>query len=178
MKKLLCLLSIVTAFSGLHAATDDPSTPTYVSFLNGVAWGPSYWQQVRATCYPNGGKSKTGTKVQYASPQQVGTAAIPSWIAAGSLIRIWSKNTNLVYIAADTGSAVNSRKAAKKTKDPVLKKEYVIDFCAPKEGWSERMNVEIFPYAYKTPFKDLKPDEKKWIIQFAQKLIGKGHKPK
>ena len=146
-----------------------------ITFWNSAVWGNPYWKRVRATCYPAGGKSAMGVRVQYALFNQVGTAAIPDWIPPGSIIRIWSRNGIFVYVAADTGPDVSSRRAAKRSaKNAEQKKDWVIDFCAPKESWSERIYVEIIPYCYHRPFGKLSPEEKRLLLGFGHLAKGAG----
>lgn len=150
--------------------------------------GPTYWSApekrlVRATVYNKSsnagsgsamGKSDEKIGLRYATEKEAGTLAVPDWLPRGSMVKIHTEKGVLSYIAADEGSGVERREAAKESgKTHEQKAAPVLDFCAVEQLWPDFIIVEIYYYAGKVPFSDLTIDEQKTLFAYAMDYVTK-----
>ena len=167
-------LALAMAFmiaTPLCNAVESPESAV-PAFLGEKIWTSPGWLKVRATCYAASGKCASGIKTRYATDHVVGTASVPYWVPKGSLIRLWTANGHRVYLAADEGSAVESRKAARKGgKDTDARMLPVIDFCAPRQHWPDQVEIEIFDYVGSVPFEKLNQEQKEQLMLYARRFI-------
>ncbi|MDB6171555.1 MAG: hypothetical protein JWL59_866 [Chthoniobacteraceae bacterium] len=149
--------------------------------------GETFWSApekrlVRATVYKKGkgdsdsknGKSDEKIGLRYATNQEAGTLAIPQWLPRGSMVKIHTEHGVLSYIAADEGSDIETREAARdggKTEEQ--KAAPVLDFCAAEQLWPDFVIVEIYYYAGKVAFSDLSSENQKTLFAYAMEYVTK-----
>lgn len=152
--------------------------------LGKTFWSPPEKRLVRATIYKKGkdatdsasakGQSDGKLGLRYASPKEAGTLAVPDWLPRGSMVKIHTEKGVLSYIAADEGSAVERRAAAKESgKTKEQKAAPVLDFCAADQAWPDYVIVEIYYYAGKVPFTELSPEAQKTLFAYAMEYVTK-----
>jgi len=180
LSPLLCCMWSLTALPPCRLQAENAKPDVYVPALYDNVWKENpRTEQVRGTCYHESKKTATpGVPAEYATMHTVGSAAVPKCVTKGSMLVMRAKDNakgkSYVYIAYDWGKDVEKGKAAKKSaKSEKQREEIVIDFCAPKESWPERVDVQIFEYAYPIPFEKLKPEEREKIIEHAKRQIAK-----
>ena len=185
MKKSLLLIFATLLIAGAifaYIGKGKSGKPT-------VEAGHKYWSApekrlVRATIYQKGeaasdsyskrGKSDGKLGLRYATAKEAGTLAVPNWLPRGSMVKIHTERGVLAYIAADEGSDVESRKAAResgKTKEQTAAP--VLDFCASEQLWPDYIIVEIYQYAGKVPFDKLSIKDQKALFAYAMKYVTK-----
>src|SRR5687768_15420928 len=91
--------------------------------LGNTFWSPPEKRLVRATIYKKGkgasdsnsekGKSDEKIGLRYATAKEAGTLSVPQWLPRGSMVKIHTERGVLCYIAADEGTDVETREAAK-----------------------------------------------------------------
>ena len=161
-----------------------PELEKLVAKLGSAFWSPPEKRLVRATVYGKGkagddpqsrkGKSDEHIGLLYACKETAGTLAVPQWLPRGSMVKIHTQDGVLSFIAADEGSGVESRAAAKgagKTEEE--KAASVLDFCAAKQLWPDFVIVEIYYYAGKIPFGELTMEEQKILFSYAMEYVTK-----
>jgi hypothetical protein len=147
-------------------------------------WSPPEKRLVRATIYKKGkgasdshsakGKSDEKIGLRYATAKEAGTLAVPDWLVRGSMIKIHTEHGVFSYIAADEGTDVEAREAAKESgKTEEQKAAPVLDFCAAERLWPDFVIVEIYYYAGKVPFSDLSLEEQKTLFAYAMEYVSK-----
>lgn len=167
-------MAVLIGFTGCASQASAVEKPEEAapSFLGEKPWTSPTKLKVRATAYKLDGKTAAGVRPRYASDKIVGSAAVPSWIPKGSLIRTKTSAGSRVYLALDHGKAVELRSAAKKSgKNAAQKRAPVIDFCAPHQAWKDQAEVEIFQYVGTTPFEKLSDQQKEATIKYASRYI-------
>ncbi len=175
---------------GLGAEQDAAAEPNQAALekltarIGKIFWSPPEKRLVRATAYQKGkgasdsdsaqGKGDEKCALRYASANEAGTLAVPDWLPRGSMVKIHTENGVLSYIAADAGSGVEARTAAKESgKTKEQRAAPVLDFCASKQLWPDYVIVEIYYYAGKVPFGDLTLDEQKTLFAYAMEYVSK-----
>lgn len=185
MKTSLLLLLVTFLATGVHAADADKEWLNALTAKIGrVFWSAPEKRLVRATTYQKGkegsgtesrqGKGDEKIALRYASAKEAGTLAVPDWLPRGSMVKIFTDEGVFCYIAADEGSSVESRKAAKESgKTREQKAAAVLDFCADKQRWPDFVIVEIYYYAGKVPFGDLTVEDQKALFAYAIEYVSK-----
>jgi hypothetical protein len=179
---LLILFSLLSARAFAGEEKDVLSKLT--AKLGHTFWSAPEKRLVRATIYQKGkegsgadskkGKSDEKIGLRYATAKEAGTLAVPDWLPRGSMVKIHTDQGAFCYIAADEGSAVESRKAAKdsgKTKEQVGAP--VLDFCAEKQLWPDFIIVEIYYYSGKVAFNELTLEEQRTLFSYAMEYVSK-----
>ena len=174
---LFLILSVLLSFSATAIAgeTDKDALDKLIAKIGNTFWSPPEKWLVRATTYQKGkegsgadskkGMSDEKVGLRYATAKEAGTLAVPDWLPRGSMVKIYTEEGVYCYIAADEGSAVESRKAAKSSgKTEEQKAAPVLDFCADKQLWPDFVIVEIYCYAGKAPFNELTLEEQKTLF--------------
>lgn len=171
--------------TGVHGADVDKEWLNALTAKIGKTfWSAPEKRLVRATTYQKGkegsgvesrqGKSDEKIALRYATAKEAGTLAVPDWLPRGSMVKIYTEEGVFCYIAADEGSGVESRKAAKvsgKTREQ--KAAAVLDFCADKQRWPDFVIIEIYYYAGKVPFGDLTLEDQKALFAYAMEYVSK-----
>lgn len=184
MKTVFFLTFSVLLSAGISADVDKSALTKLTSKLGHVFWSAPEKRLVRATTYKKGKgavgsnsqRSKSDEKIglRYATAKEAGTLAAPDWLPRGSMVKIHTERGAFCYIAADEGSSVESRKAAKvsgKTKEQ--RAAPVLDFCAGEQLWPDFIIVEIYYYAGKIPFNKLTLEDQKALFAYAMEYISK-----
>ena len=184
MKTVFFLILSALLSSGLAAELDKDALAKLTAKLGHTFWSAPDKRLVRATTYKKGQdavgsdsrQSKSDEKIglRYATAKEAGTLAVPDWLPRGSMVKIHTEQGAFCYIAADEGSAVESRKAAKasgKTKEQTGAP--VLDFCAGEQLWPDFIIVEIYYYAGKVPFNELTLEDQKALFAYAMEYISK-----
>ena len=185
MKKLF-LLILCTLLSDrvLSAEPDKDALTKLTAKLGHTFWSPPEKRLVRATTYKKGKEgsgsdskqSKSDDKIglRYATAKEAGTLAVPKWLPRGSMVKIHTEQGAYCYIAADEGSAVESREAAKDSgKTEEQKAAPVLDFCAGEQLWPDFIIVEIYYYAGKVPFGELAREDQTALFAYAMEYVSK-----
>jgi hypothetical protein len=149
--------------------------------------GDTFWsgpdkRLVRATTYKKGAKgadsdsqqAKSNEKIglRYATAKEAGTLSVPDWLPRGSMVKIQTEHGVYAYIAADEGTGVESREAARESgKTDEQKNAPVLDFCAPEQLWPDFIIVEIYYYAGKVDFTKLTIEEQKLLFAYAMEYV-------
>jgi hypothetical protein len=180
----LLVFSTLLSAGGISAEADKDALGKLTAKLGHTFWSAPDKRLVRATTYKKGKKavgsdskqSKSNQKIglRYATAKEAGTLAVPDWLPRGSMVKIHTEQGAFCYIAADEGSAVESRAAAKvsgKTKEQ--RAAPVLDFCADKQLWPDFIIVEIYYYAGKVPFNELTLEDQKALFAYAMEYISK-----
>jgi len=90
------------------------------------------------------------------------------------MVKIFTEEGVFCYVAADEGSGVESRKAARESgKTGEQRAAAVLDFCAEKQRWPDFIIVEIYYYAGKVPFGDLAIEDQKALFAYAMEYVSK-----
>lgn len=184
MKIAFFLILSALLSSGICAEVDKDALSKLTAKLGHTFWSAPDKRLVRATTYKKGKdavgsdsqQSKSDEKIglRYATAKEAGTLAVPDWLPRGSMVKIHTEQGAFCYIAADDGSAVESRKAAKesgKTKEQSAAP--VLDFCAGEQLWPDFIIVEIYYYAGKIPFNELTLEDQKVLFAYAMEYISK-----
>lgn len=178
---------IVLAFlcaGAISAEVDKDALSKLTAKLGHTFWSAPDKRLVRATTYKKGNESagvdaaqnKSNEKIalRYATAKEAGTLAVPDWLPRGSMVKIHTEQGAFCYIAADEGSAVESRKAATESgKTREQRAAPVLDFCAGEQLWPDFIIVEIYYYAGKVPFTDLTLEDQKTLFAYAMLYISK-----
>jgi hypothetical protein len=184
MKPWLVLLLLCT-FPGIGAGEDGKeSLGKLTAKLGDKFWSPPEKRLVRATIYKKGkggddfyskqGKSDEKIGLRYATAKEAGTLAVPQWLPRGSMVKIHTEQGAYSYIAADEGSGVERRDAAKDSgKTEEQKAAPVLDFCAESQLWPDFVIVEIYYYAGKVPFSELEHEDQKALFAYAMEYVSK-----
>jgi len=148
-------------------------------------WSAPKKHFVRATIYKMGPaaadgnskarKSNEKVRLHYATAQEVGTVAAPYWVPRGSLVKLQTKQGDLLFIAADVGGSVERRRASKnlgKTKQQ--RAAPVMDFCAKKQVWPDFTNVDVYYYAGRVPFTELRTEDQGRLFAYAKMYFPNG----
>lgn len=184
--KMLSLIALF-AFSGTavrSAEQEDDTLGKLSSRIGKVFWSPPEKRLVRATIYKKGkqasdslsakGKSDEPIGLRYATEKEAGTLAVPRWLPRGSMVKIHTEQGVHSYVAADEGSGVETRVAAKESgKTREQKAAPVLDFCAEEQRWPDFVIVEIYYYAGKVPFSELSLAEQKALFAYAMGYVTK-----
>jgi hypothetical protein len=186
MKAVSLALITATLLSArsISAEVDKDALGKLTAKLGNTFWSAPDKRLVRATTYKKGkdavgsdsrqGKSNEKIGLRYATAKEAGTLAVPDWLPRGSMVKIHTEQGAFCYIAADEGSGVESRKAAKasgKTKEQ--RAAPVLDFCAGEQLWPDFIIVEIYYYAGKIPFNKLTLEDQKALFAYAMEYISK-----
>lgn len=183
----ILLLLVAATLLGAGAAVADPDKEALAKLTSRVGekfWSPPDKRLVRATIYKKGkdaedpgsgsGQSSGKIALRYATAKEAGTLAVPQWLPRGSMIKIHTRQGVYSYIAADEGSGVEKRAAAKAAgKTEEEKAAPVLDFCAAEQLWPDFVIVEIYYYAGKAPFADLSAEEQKTLFAYAMEYVSK-----
>lgn len=178
------ILSAFLSAGGVSAEVDKDALGKLTARIGHTFWSAPDKRLVRATTYKKGNdaagvdsqqnRSNEKIALRYASAKEAGTLAVPDWLPRGSMVKIHTEQGAFCYIAADEGSAVESRKAAKESgKTKEQRAAPVLDFCAEKQLWPDFIIVEIYYYAGKVPFTDLTLEEQKTLFAYAMLYISK-----
>lgn len=181
---LFLLLSAFLSVGGISAQVDKEALSKLTAKLGHTFWSAPEKRLVRATTYKKGKdavgadsqQSKSDEKIglRYATAKEAGTLAVPDWLPRGSMVKIHTEEGAFCYIAADEGSAVESRAAAKESgKTKEQRAAPVLDFCAGEQLWPDFIIVEIYYYAGKIPFNELTLDDQKALFAYAMEYISK-----
>jgi hypothetical protein len=184
MKAVFSLVLSVLLSSGISAEVDKDALSKLTAKLGHTFWSAPDKRLVRATTYKKGGdavdsssqQSKSDEKIglRYATAKEAGTLAVPDWLPRGSMVKIHTEQGAFCYIAADEGSAVESRKSAKESgKTREQTGAPVLDFCAGEQQWPDFIIVEIYYYAGKVPFTELTLEDQKTLFAYAMEYISK-----
>jgi len=184
MKLRFVLMMIALCAPSAFAETPKENLEKLVARVGKAFWSAPEKRLVRATTYrkdktaadANSANAKSDEKIGllYATKARAGTLAVPDWLPRGSMVKIYTDDGVLAYIAADEGSGVESRAAAKdlgKTKEQ--RASAVLDFCADKQPWPDFTIVEIYYYAGKVPFTELSLEEQKILFSYAAEYVAK-----
>lgn len=184
--KIVCFLILLAFMSagGISAEIDKVALAKLTAKIGHTFWSAPDKRLVRATTYqkgnaaagPDAPQNKSNEKIalRYASAKEAGTLAVPDWLPRGSMVKIHTEQGAFCYIAADEGSAVESRKAAKESgKTTEQRAAPVLDFCAGEQTWPDFIIVEIYYYAGKVPFTDLTLEDQKTLFAYAMFYISK-----
>jgi hypothetical protein len=184
--KTLPLFIFATLLSAgpLCAQVDKATLATLTTQLGDIFWSPPEKRLVRATIYkkgkgaddPGSGKGKSDEKcgLRYATAKEAGTLAVPQWLPRGSMVKIHTEKGVFSYIAADEGTDVEKREAARESgKTEEQKAAPVLDFCAPEQLWPDFVIVEIYYYAGKVPFSELSLESQKALFAYAMEYVTK-----
>jgi hypothetical protein len=99
---------------------------------------------------------------------------VPHWLARGSMVKIHTEKGVFSYIAADEGTNVEKREAARESgKTEEQKAAPVLDFCASEQLWPDFVIIEIYYYAGKVPFSDLSLECQKALFSYAMEYVTK-----
>jgi hypothetical protein len=181
---LFLMISALLNLGGMSAEVDKDALRKLTAKLGHTFWSAPDKRLVRATTYKKGkngagSDSQRGEKnekigLRYATAKEAGTLAVPDWLPRGSMVKIHTEQDAFCYIAADEGSGVESRKAARTSgKTREQRGAPVLDFCADKQSWPDFIIVEIYYYAGKTPFNDLTLEDQKALFAYAMEYISK-----
>jgi len=185
MKTILIIILSVIVNAGVSAAEPDKEALTRLTDkLGHTFWSAPEKRLVRATTYKKGKdavgsdsqQSKSDEKIglRYATAKEAGTLAVPDWLPRGSMVKIFTEHGVFCYIAADEGSAVESRKAAKDSgKTNEQTGAPVLDFCAGEQLWPDFTIVEIYYYAGKIPFNELTLEDQITLFAYAMEYVSK-----
>ena len=185
MKTLfLAILSTILSAGGIAAEADKDALSKLTAQLGHTFWSPPDKRLVRATTYKKGkdavgsdsqqGKSNEKIGLRYATAKEAGTLAVPDWLPRGSMVKIHTEQGAFCYIAADEGSGVESRKAAKESgKTKEQRAAPVLDFCADKQLWPDFIIVEIYYYAGKVSFNKLTLEGQRALFAYAMEYVSK-----
>lgn len=179
---LLILSTVLSAGAIAGEATDALDKLT--ARIGNTFWSSPEKRLVRATTYQKGregsgpdsrkGKSDEKIGLRYATANEAGTLAVPDWLPRGSMVKIYTDQGVFCYIAADEGSGVESREAAKVSgKTAEQRAAPVLDFCAEKQTWPDFIIVEIYYYAGKVAFDELAIEEQKTLFAYAMEYVSK-----
>ena len=183
--KLIVAAAVLAILGQWSTAEVPPGELQILAARLGTAfWSPPEKRLVRATTYAKGknsddpqskkGKSDEKIGLLYASKDSAGTLAVPDWLPRGSMVKIHTTGGVLSFIAADEGSCVHTREAAKTSgKTEEEKAAAVLDFCASKQLWPDFVIVEIYYYAGKIPFSELSAEEQKILFSYAMEYVTK-----
>ncbi len=149
------MLSMLFGAGGVSAQVDKDALGRLTEKIGHTFWSAPDKRLVRATVYKKGSdgagvdapqnKSNEKISLRYASAKEAGTLAVPDWLPRGSMVKIHTEQGAFCYIAADEGSGVESRKAAKESgKTKEQRAAPVLDFCAEKQLWPDFIIVEIY----------------------------------
>ena len=178
---ILCTLLGARVFS---AEPDKDALSKLTAKLGHTFWSAPEKRLVRATTYKKGkagansdsANSKSDEKIglRYATAKEAGTLAVPDWLPRGSMVKIHTEHGAYCYIAADEGSGVERREAAKESgKTEEQKAAPVLDFCAGEQLWPDFIIVDIYYYAGKVPFGDLTFEDQKTLFAYAMEYVSK-----
>jgi hypothetical protein len=178
------LLSIWLSTGGISAEADKDALGKLAAKIGKTFWSAPDKRLVRATTYTKGKgagdsdsqQSKSNEKIglRYATAKEAGTLAVPDWLPRGSMVKIHTEQVAFCYIAADEGTAVESRKSAKQSgKSNEQRDAPVLDFCAGEQIWPDFIIVEIYYYAGKIPFNKLTLEDQKALFAYAMQYISK-----
>lgn len=181
---LLFIVSTLLSAGGFAAEADKEGLAKLTAKLGHTFWSAPDKRLVRATTYKKGKdavgsdsqQSKSDEKIglRYATAKEAGTLAVPDWLPRGSMVKIFTEQGVFCYIAADEGSAVESRAAAKESgKTREQKAAPVLDFCAGEQLWPDFVIVEIYYYAGKVPFSELTLEDQKALFAYAMEYVSK-----
>jgi hypothetical protein len=185
MKTLLFfILSSLLSAGAIAGEADKEALGKLTAKLGHTFWSAPDKRLVRATTYKKGKEaagadskqSKSNEKIglRYATAKEAGTLAVPDWLSRGSMVKIFTEQGVFCYIAADEGSGVESRKAAKESgKTKEQRAAPVLDFCAGEQLWPDFIIVEIYYYAGKVPFTELSLEEQKTLFAYAMEYVSK-----
>jgi hypothetical protein len=103
----------------------------------------------------------TGAPLVKVGANRVGSIAVdPEIIPYGSKVMLVTKNGPEFYVACDTGGAVVSRRAAKRSaKTPAQARAIVVDCFRDREPGTY-LNIKVAPYKGAKPFRKLSRSEK------------------
>jgi hypothetical protein len=180
----LLILSPLLSAMVLAGDSDKDALSKLTAKLGRTFWSAPDKRLVRATTYKKGkdaagpesqqGKSNEKIGLRYATAKEAGTLAVPDWLPRGSMVKIFTEQGAFCYIAADEGSGVESRKAAKESgKTKEQRAAPVLDFCADKQLWPDFIIVEIYYYAGKVPFNELTLEDQKMLFAYAMEYVSK-----
>lgn len=180
---LFLLMASISAVS-LRADTELAMLSKLTERVGDKFWSPPEKRLVRATIYKKGkgaddgdsakGKSDEKIGLRHATEKEAGTLAVPKWLPRGSMVKIHTEHGVLSYIAADEGTGVERRDAAKESgKTEEEKAAAVLDFCAAEQLWPDYVIVEIYYYAGKVPFSELTIEEQKTLFAYAMEYVSK-----
>ena len=145
MKALWLIVLCAVLRSGVVLAeTDNEALGRLTAQLGKTFWSPPEKRLVRATTFKKGkgasdsnsekGKSDEKIGLRYATAKEAGTLAVPKWLPRGSMVKIHTEHGVLCYIAADEGTDVEKREAAKESgKTEEQRAAAVLDFCADEQ---------------------------------------------
>jgi hypothetical protein len=178
------ILFALLCAGGFSAEIDQDALAKLTAKIGHTFWSAPDKRLVRATTYTKGkdavdsdskqNKSDEKIGLRYATANEAGTLAVPDWLPRGSMVKIHTEQGAFCYIAADEGSAVESRKAAEESgKTKEQRAAPVLDFCAGEQLWPDFIIVEIYYYAGKVPFTDLSIEEQKTLFAYAMQYISK-----
>lgn len=178
----LIFLCAVLNGSAVGAEPDRAALNRLVARIGKTFWAAPQKRLVRATTYQKGKEdsdvaatnSKGNEKIglRYATATEAGTLAVPRWLSRGSMVKIQTNQGVYCYIAADEGTGVEGRSAAKESgKTREQKGATVLDFCAPKQLWPDFIIVEIYAYAGKVDFNKLSLEEQKTLFAYAMEYV-------
>ena len=181
---LLFILSLLPNAVVFSAEVDKEALTRLTAKIGHTFWSAPDKRLVRATTYKKGKdaagsdsqQSKSDEKIglRYATAKEAGTLAVPDWLARGSMVKIHTEQGVFCYIAADEGSAVESRAAAKESgKTKEQRAAPVLDFCADEQLWSDFVIVEIYYYAGKVDFGELTLEDQKALFAYAMEYVSK-----
>ena len=185
MKALfLIILSTFLSAEVFSAEADKKALGTLTDKIGAIFWSGPEKRLVRATTYKKGKEgsgadskqSKSDEKIglRYATAKEAGTLAVPDWLPRGSMVKIHTEHGAFCYIAADEGSGVESRAAAKESgKTKEQRAAPVLDFCAGEQLWPDFIIVEIYYYAGKIPFNELTLEDQKALFAYAMEYVSK-----
>jgi 3D (Asp-Asp-Asp) domain-containing protein len=107
------------------------------------------------------GLTFTGAPLVKVGANRVGSIAVdPEIIPYGSKVMLVTKNGPEFYVACDTGGAVVSRRAAKRSaKTPAQARAIVVDCFRDREPGTY-LNIKVAPYKGAKPFRKLSRSEK------------------
>jgi len=187
MRLLSVPLFLVALSFGAIAAEEnnEPISKELTARLGNRIWSAPERRLVRATIYKMGRagadsntkskKSNEKIRLRYATAKEVGTVAAPYWLPRGSLVRLQTNQGKLLFIAADIGGSVERRSAAKSLgRNRQQKAAPVLDFCAKQQLWPDFVTVDVYYYAGKVPFPELKRSEQGALFVYARKYFKKG----
>lgn len=180
----LLAIAAVLASGELFAETNVQALTKLTDQLGGKYWSPPEKRLVRATIYKKGreagdrqsgqGQSDGKCSLRYASATEAGTLAVPAWLPRGSMVKMHTNDGVRSWIAADEGSGVDRRSAARKEgKTREEKAAPVLDFCAAKQAWPDFVIVDIYYYAGKTPFEKLSAEDQRTLFNYAMQYVRK-----
>jgi len=176
MNKHLFVVAIIIASTvGLPLRAEEPEK-TSVPKLGEVVWTQPGKELIRVTLYlKEDGRSASKLKLEHADEDSLGSAAVPSWLPKGSLVRIYDEHgKTYVFFCIDEGPAVEKRTAAKELgSNPEERNASVIDICMPRGLWKDFPHfqyAEIWKYVGTRPFEALSKEEQKAVRAEAVKI--------